>query len=212
MTAYAVNEVFYSVQGEGTMTGVPMVFVRFQGCNLRCDISSGPLSPGGFACDTEFASGRLVTLEELGRWIDSIWTEHVDRSKTQTWLCCTGGEPLLQVDKPFIAWARKNRYKVHVETNGAVALADGVHPDHIVCSPKIAEHAIKLQLCHELRYVRGVGQAIPNPKLQCIWKSISPAFEGNECRQDTLDWCVRLVKENPEWRLSVQLHKAFRHR
>ncbi len=49
---YAVNEVFYSPQGEGVRAGTLNVFVRFQSCNLRCDDAPGPLSPGTFKCDT----------------------------------------------------------------------------------------------------------------------------------------------------------------
>ena len=66
MREYTVNEVFYSLQGEGTRAGTANFFVRFTGCNMRCDDEPGEKSPGGFKCDTEFTSGRKLTFEGLG--------------------------------------------------------------------------------------------------------------------------------------------------
>ncbi len=60
MTHYRINEVFYSLQGEGIRAGTANVFVRFTGCNLRCALEPGPRSPGGFDCDTEFESAPAI--------------------------------------------------------------------------------------------------------------------------------------------------------
>ena len=57
--------------------------------------------------------------------------------------------------------------------------------------------------------VRGCGQAIPKTVVEARYYLISPAFDGLELDPRTLDWCVRLVKENPPWRLSVQMHKFW---
>ncbi len=100
-----VNEIFYSIQGEGTYIGVPMVFVRFTGCNLRCTW-----------CDTKYAweEGREMEIDEI---IDEI-------KKYQTrWVCVTGGEPLLQKDiYKFINRLLDMDYKVLVETNGSISI------------------------------------------------------------------------------------------
>jgi len=100
-----VNEIFYSIQGEGTYIGVPMVFVRFTGCNLRCTW-----------CDTKYAweEGTEMEIDEI---IDEI-------KKYQTkWVCVTGGEPLLQKDiYKFINRLLDMDYKVLVETNGSISI------------------------------------------------------------------------------------------
>ena len=62
---YKINEIFYSLQGEGIRAGTAKIFVRFSNCNMKCAEEAGPKSPGGFDCDTEFESGRMLTLEEI---------------------------------------------------------------------------------------------------------------------------------------------------
>ena len=65
---YKINDIYYSIQCEGYNTGIPMVFVRFSGCNMRCDINPGPKSPGGFKCDTEFESWTLFLSVDSFNW------------------------------------------------------------------------------------------------------------------------------------------------
>lgn len=72
-----INEIFYSLQGEGRYAGTPAVFVRFSGCNLRC----------GF-CDTSHDSGVDMTCEEI--------VDHIERYPAKR-VILTGGEPTLQI-------------------------------------------------------------------------------------------------------------------
>lgn len=204
-STYRINEVFYSIQGEGIRAGTANVFVRFTGCNLACDLESGPKSPGGFACDTEFASGRSVTLIELQHWI-----EIAAGAGNCQWLILTGGEPGLQVDEEFISYFHSAGYKLAIETNGTIALPPGL--DWITLSPKVAEHAVKQLVAHEVKYVRGYGQGIPKPAARAEHYLISPAFDAMQVDSKTMEWCIRLVLENPEWRLSVQQHKQWKVR
>lgn len=102
-----VNEIFFSIQGEGLYIGTPMVFVRFTGCNLRCKW-----------CDTKYAweEGREMNLEEIVLEVKKYPAE---------WVCLTGGEPLLQKDiyklmDKFLAMG----YRVLVETNGSVSIEE----------------------------------------------------------------------------------------
>jgi 7-carboxy-7-deazaguanine synthase len=212
MKKYVVNEVFYSVQGEGMRAGCASVFVRFTGCNLRCDVAAGDKSPGNFACDTEFASGRAVTANELIAWIEHEaprWHRAGDPTDLAGggWLVLTGGEPGLQIDEELIRALHAYGYLLAVETNGSIELPPGL--DWITVSPKVAEHAIKQRTASEVKYVRGYGQGIPKTEVSAAHRLISPAFDGLTIRPDVLAWCIQLVKEHPEWRLSVQNHKAW---
>lgn len=203
---YRVNEVFYSLQGEGVRCGTPNVFVRFTGCNMRCALEPGKRSPGGFDCDTEFLSGRWVDIDGLTAWIDV----ELGDVATPHWIILTGGEPASQVDNHLITELHDRGYKLAIETNGSIALPAGI--DWITVSPKIAEHAIRQRTAHEVKYVRGYGQGVPKTVVTADHYLISPAFRGNQLDQEVLQWCMKLCRDNPPWRLSVQNHKAWTER
>jgi 7-carboxy-7-deazaguanine synthase len=191
--SYLVNEIFYSIQGEGARAGTANVFVRFTGCNLTCSF-----------CDTEFESGRDMTAEDIASQASRLMPEPLS-------VILTGGEPLLQYDAPLLdALRRAGARTIAVETNGAVKPA--AHVDYIACSPKVAEHVMAANFpggVNELRYVRSEGQGIPRPRVAAKAYFISPMFQGDRLKRQDLEWCAELVKQNPEWRLSVQLHKAI---
>jgi 7-carboxy-7-deazaguanine synthase len=199
MKTYRINEIFYSIQGEGGRAGEPSVFIRFTGCNLRCAIEPSDRSPGGFDCDTEFESGRPMTDSE-------ILTEVARAGGQCRWVVFTGGEPALQLDAGLVRLFHDQGYKCAIETNGSLSLED-LNLDWICVSPKVAEHAIRQITAEEVKYVRAVGQAIPRTRVTARLKFISPAFDGLSMRRETLEHCVALCKENPEWRLSLQIHK-----
>lgn len=200
---YTINEVFFSLQGEGARAGTPNVFVRFSGCNMRCDLEAGKQSPGGFACDTEFESGHPATAAQI------VGAALKLAPKALVGVIFTGGEPALQLDKPLVDALRKAGFgPLCIETNGTMDVAS-LGLDWISLSPKVAEHAVRVKACSEIKYVRGHGQGIPKPSARAGRKFISPAFSGDVLDRDTLRWCVDLVKEHPEWALSVQQHKTW---
>ena len=85
---YRVNEIFFTLQGEGAHSGIPAVFVRFSGCNLRCPW-----------CDTDFAEFTEMSASQIIEERRSLYDAPNERRK----MCVlTGGEPSLQVDKPLI--------------------------------------------------------------------------------------------------------------
>lgn len=207
MAKLRVNEVFYSVQGEGVRAGTANVFVRFSGCNLACAKEEGPKSPGGFDCDTEFVSGRTLSDEELLSEMRAVLPA---KAPDPGWCILTGGEPGLQVTELLVARLQEAGWLVAIETNGTVEVPRSI--DWVTLSPKVAEHALKQLTAHELKYVRGYGQGLPKPRAVADNYLISPAFEGPHVDMRALGWCVHLVKENPQWRLSVQQHKTWQVR
>lgn len=202
MKQYAVNEIFYSIQGEGVRAGMPHVFVRLSGCNLRC--SAGD-PDSGFDCDTEFVSSRKLT-------VDEILAEATHISCGCRNVILTGGEPTLQLDEELATAFKSQSFWVSVETNGTKEIPLR-WADWITVSPKSAEHTIKQLIADEVKYVRHYGQGIPKPIVEAEHYLISPAF-GADGRVDsqTLAWCIELVKQNPTWRLSVQQHKQWKIR
>ena len=98
---FLINEIFSSIEGETSYQGIPMLFIRFTGCNLRCKY-----------CDTTYAyeDGEIFTLEKLLEIVDKSPFEYVH---------ITGGEPLIQKDIRILLKKIKNK-KILIETNGSV--------------------------------------------------------------------------------------------
>lgn len=212
MKTYPINETFLSIQGEGARAGSLNVFVRFSACNQTCREETH-----GFDCDTEFTSSVMFTAEEIADRILELWP-----TTSETNIILTGGEPLLHVDNELLdALEGADPQCIAIETNGSLPLpthAIGASTCkgaqlHVACSPKVAEHAIRLEWCNELRYVRHAGQGIPKPRLQAKHLFLSPAWTPSSgVDPGALETCLNLVKTHPEWRLSMQTHKLLRIR
>lgn len=205
MKTYRINEIFRSPQGEGYRQGQDSIFVRFAGCNLRCRIEPGKRSPGGFDCDTEFMSGVRMTAPEIYNRAADLSA----RSPGCGWVVFTGGEPMLQLDEHLVKVFMFEGWCTQIETNGTRAIPPEWLIDFITVSPKVAEHALRQTTADEVKYVRGYGQAIPRTRVQATHHYISPAFEGGEPDPEAIDWCQKLIKDHPSWKLSVQMHKAW---
>lgn len=198
MKEYMINEIFYSLQGEGGRAGEASVFIRFSGCNLTCTRDS---DVGGFDCDTEFTSGRRMSAAHIEDECRRLAPEG-------EWVVYTGGEPSLQLDEGLIEHMRTRGWKQAIETNGTKPLPAGL--DWITVSPKTAEHTLQQLIATEVKYVRHYGQGIPKSRCAAIAYYISPAFESDRALTvQNIKWCIDLVKENPKWRLSVQQHKLW---
>ena len=193
---FLLNEIYYSIQGEGSLAGTPMVFVRFSKCNLRCNIAKH-----GFNCDTEFESGNNFEIQGILDKVNSL-------NPQKGWILLTGGEPSLQLNQSLIDSFKADGWKLAIETNGTKLLPEGL--DWICVSPKSAEHTIKQLQADEVKYVRRAGMGIPQTKIKAKHFLISVPFQSDgSVLQEDLDWCLNLVKNNPEWKLSLQSHKLI---
>lgn len=190
-----ISEIFYSLQGEGSRAGTANIFIRLQGCKTKFACASY-----GVACDTEFESGKEYDIESL---LDNISQYNC---KNIIW---TGGEPLDQLTDEITAYFKDKGYYQAVETSGLQPPVENL--DYICVSPKVAEHVVKknFKKVNELRYVRHKGQEIPNPSIEADYKYISPHSDGFTINGDNLKHCINLIKQNPDWRLSVQQHKLW---
>lgn len=200
MNTYRINEIFYSLQGEGGRAGHPSFFLRFSGCNMECQLEAGPKSPGGFDCDTEFRSGTVMTVEQIVERMKQL-------NRDCKWIVLTGGEPGLQVVPSLIDHLHSFGYKLAIESNGSIALPPGL--DWITISPKVAEHCVRQSFATEVKYVRAKGQGIPRPTCKADLQYISPAWSGHGLDKENLDWCIQLCRDNPDWNLSLQQHKIW---
>lgn len=227
----AVSEVFYSLQGEGRRAGEASVFVRLQGCSAKHACAAS-----GVACDTEYESGALMSLEQLDAAMRAAMARATSLPRDVTpslgdlrlpWVIWTGGEPLDQLTADHVVGLRNLGWHYHaLETSGVRALNPDLacRLDWIVVSPKVAEHILARHFgnvwiedggpranVHELRYVRHAGQpAIPEPVLYARYRCLSPHSDGQELNPENVRHCARLCLEHPEWRLSVQQHKSWR--
>ncbi len=193
-----VSEIFYSLQGEGARAGTPTVFIRLKGCKAK-----NACFASGIKCDTEFESGREMTIDAIYSWI-SI---NAPSCKEITW---TGGEPLDQLTDEIVTDFKNKGFFQAIETSGLHKCISGI--DFICVSPKVAEHVIQKNFpdgVDELRYVRHKGQDIPQPSIMAKHLWISPHSDGFSINGENLQHCINLCLSNPEWKLSVQLHKLW---
>lgn len=189
--SYRVNEIFYSLQGEGYFTGTPAVFLRFSGCNLKC----------GF-CDTRHEDFTLMTPAEIIERLKAYPSRHV---------IITGGEPSLQLDRILVDLLHDEGYFIQIETNGTRQLPEGI--DWVTCSPKgdaTGECEVKLRMVDELKVVYE-GQDVETiatsvPAMHYFLQPCSsPRYESGSNTSETVAYILR----HPHWRLSLQTHKLI---
>ena len=184
-TKYRINEIFYSLQGEGYHTGMPAVFVRFSGCNLRCPF-----------CDTEFADYREMDAEEIAEEIERL----VPQGNALPLIVLTGGEPSLQADEALVARLHKTGMTICMETNGTHALPQGI--DWVTCSPKAGSRVV-LEEADELKIVL-TDDYRPEQWTEQI-KARHLFLQPCSCRNNAE--VVEYILSHPQWRLSLQTHK-----
>jgi 7-carboxy-7-deazaguanine synthase len=190
MTMLQLAEIFYSIQGEGTWTGTPAVFVRLAGCNLACDF-----------CDTDYSLKIIASIEDVLRMVR-------DAGGDCPMVILTGGEPLAQAGTPALIEAlRADGRRVHIESNGTIyaPLASDVW---LCVSPKERVDARMAARANEAKLI--VDQRVPEehvalfPDLGVIL--LQP--EGN--KRANIELALEYAMSHPaRFRLSLQTHKMI---
>jgi 7-carboxy-7-deazaguanine synthase len=156
-----ISEIFYSVQGEGSLTGVPSVFVRTSGCNLRCAW-----------CDTPYASwapeGPEMSLDEICAAVSKHPARHV---------VITGGEPMIAKGiRDLISQLQQQQRKhITVETAGTV-LPEGLKVELASISPKLANSTPSLEKAGAA-WVQRHEQTRLQPEVLCSWIETSLDYQ-----------------------------------
>lgn len=204
--SYAVKEIFYTLQGDGALTGRPAVFCRFAGCNLWSGREVDRAAAICTFCDTDFVGmdgsegGRYPDEAALADRIAALWPQQAP----SRFVVCTGGEPLLQLDPPLIAALHASGFAIAVETNGTIMPPPGI--DWVCVSPK-AGAPLVVTAGDELKIVG------PQPGLDPL------AFAGLDFRRFSVQpmdgpaharntaWAIAFCLAHPQWQLSLQTHK-----
>lgn len=175
-----INEIFYSLQGEGFHTGTPAVFVRFSGCNLQCAF-----------CDTDHEDGTMMADEEIVAEVARYGAAMV---------VLTGGEPGLWVDDALVGALHQAGKYVCIETNGTRRLPDGI--DWVTCSPKEGGEVV-LGRIDELKVVYTGQDMARYERMAAGQRFLQPC----SCR-NTAE-VTEYILRHPSWRLSLQTHKLI---
>jgi len=212
-----INDIFYSLQGEGYHTGQAALFVRFAGCNLRCPF-----------CDTEFDSYHewsedYIATELLAHCID------YGMLRNKPIVVLTGGEPTLQVDEAFVDLLHEEGFQVAMESNGILPAPQNL--DWLTVSPKAfpnkrsqtgkrrpkAKRADEIKIVFDgihdpeeiLRaYLRHTG--LTEQVLADMLLYLQPCDTGYMDQNNEITaLCVNYIKRYPQWRLSLQTHKLI---
>jgi len=208
--AYSVKEIFYTLQGEGAQTGRAAVFCRFAGCNLWSGREEDRATATCRFCDTDFigvdgpGGGRFETAEALAAAVAAQWPAEDESGRR--YVVCTGGEPLLQLDRELIQALHAQRFAIAVETNGTLTAPDGL--DWVCVSPK-AGSSLKQLSGDEIKLV------YPQPELPPEHFESLPfrhfflqPMDGPERIANTAA-VVEYCKAHPQWRMSLQTHKIL---
>lgn len=206
MTAYQVNEIFQSIQGEGVLAGTPTTFIRLQGCNVGCSW-----------CDTKYTwtkGGKQMTVPEVVAACVPL----------RPLVVVTGGEPTLyNLDELFSAlrfagqskWAHD--FRIQLETSGQNLLKGDRTPDFLTWSPKAnlkydAPKGIKAQ-AFEVKWV--VDDILDLHLVEVVMQEVNMMStrnpicvlmpEGCPPTQVHVDKTMSWLSEHPDWRYGDRL-------
>ena len=200
-----INEIFYSIQGEGNWTGLPNIFIRTSGCNLRCSY-----------CDTKYAYDTFKEIKII-KIIDEIRKYNCKK------VCITGGEPLLQKDMiKLVDELIKNNYNVSIETNGSIDIKpisnkklvmislDVKCPSSNMAEKMLYQNLLYLKKKDQLKFIIGdikdysfAKEIIINNKISC--SIFFQPVAGTDPRK-LANW---IIKDNLNVKLGLQIQKIL---
>lgn len=188
-----INEIFYSLQGEGHHTGTPAVFVRLSGCNLRC-----------WFCDTDFEAGQEMSEDD----IVSAVLQYPSR-----YVVITGGEPTLQLTASLCDKLHAHGCYLMLETNGTRPLPEGCRFDWITCSPKFVRVGEGFPIGH-IDELKVVFEDSPSQDIALYEQIPASEYRLQPCdtqdpqrNQEIIEKTISYILQHPQWKLSLQTHK-----
>lgn len=203
--SYKIKETYLTIQGEGAHAGRVAIFCRFSGCNLWSGHEKDREEATCKFCDTDFVGtdgaggGTFEDHQQLSHHILSYWN-----SIGKPFIVFTGGEPLLQLDKKLIVYLKSKEAQIAIETNGTIDPPEGI--DWICVSPK-KDTELLIKKGNELKIVYPQEDLDPSNFLDLDFDvfSLQPMDDSNYNNNlnKTLEYCTA----NPNWRLSLQMHK-----
>jgi 7-carboxy-7-deazaguanine synthase len=207
---YSVKEIYFTLQGEGAHTGRPAVFLRFAGCNLWTGREKDRERAVCRFCDTEFVGtdgpggGKFESADALAAAVAAHWPAGGGRP----YVVCTGGEPLLQLDRAAIDALHEFEFEIGVETNGTIAAPAGI--DWLCVSPKANAPLVQTS-GNELKLVYPQIEQEAQPEqftsLDFDHRFLQPLDDSNKVgnTRAVIEYCLR----DPRWKLSLQTHKII---
>ena len=208
--SYAVKEIFYTLQGEGAQSGRASVFCRFAGCNLWSGRESDRASAVCQFCDTDFVGvngpggGKFESADDLAEAINGQWA--TSGAGDRRFVVCTGGEPLLQLDRALIDALHAREFEIAVESNGTISAPEGI--DWICISPKAGAPLVQTS-GDELKLVFPQANARPEQFEDLEFRNFFLQPMDGPDREANTQLAVRYCMMHPRWRLSLQTHKLL---
>ena len=187
-----INDIFYSLQGEGRHTGRAAIFIRFSGCNLACSF-----------CDTDFSDYREMTDEQI---VEEVLKMVPDKDGEYPMIVLTGGEPTLQVDERLIDLLHEAGFcLVAMESNGTKNPPANL--DWLTVSPK---KNVMVKRCQELKCIYDGEQKVEDYGIEADYYYLQPCDVGDAGKNaEIIGQCIEEIKKNPKWMLSLQTHKLI---
>ena len=205
---YSVKEIFYTIQGEGANAGRPAVFCRFAGCNLWTGREEDRATAACNFCDTDFVGtdglggGKFRTADLLADEIAKHW----GAEPRHRFVVLTGGEPLLQVDKPLTDALHARGFTIAVETNGTVPRPEGL--DWVCVSPK-ADNAFEILAGDELKLVFPQDGVDPARFAELSFTHFFLQPMDNVLQSTNQRLAMQYCLAHPQWKLGLQTHKIL---